>query len=222
MKTQKLKIKTASGVVSGVVDRPGKVVGAIALAHGAGAGMHHEFMVNLAAALTARGFAVLRYQFPYMEAGRRRVDSPAVATATVAAAVAKLIARVPGVPVFAAGKSFGARMTTTAAADGRLTDVDGVICFGFPLHPAGQPGVTRAQHLADVPVKMLFLQGTRDALADLKLMKKVCKKLPRAKLNIIEGADHAFAVLKRSGRLPEDVFRELADESASFLKAGRT
>ena len=219
VKTQKLMIKTSSGVVSGVLDRPSKVIGAMALAHGAGAGMYHEFMVKLATALTARGFAVLRYQFPYMEAGRRRVDAPSVATATVAAAVAKLTARVPGVPVFAAGKSFGARMTTTAAADGRLADVDGLICYGFPLHPAGKPGVTRAQHLADVPMNMLFLQGTRDALADLKLMKKVCRKLSRAKLKIIEGADHSFGVLKRSGRVPEDVYMELADDAATFAKA---
>ena len=218
MKRQKLKIKTPSGVVSGVLDLPSKVVGAVALAHGAGAGMNHEFMVKLAAALTARGFAVLRYQFPYMEAGRRRVDSPAVATATVAAAVAKLVARLPGVPVYAAGKSFGARMTTTAAAEGRLASVAILICYGFPLHPVDKPGVTRAQHLADVSMKMLFLQGTRDKLADLKLMKRVCRKLPRAKLKIIEGADHSFGVLKRSGRLAEDVFSELADDSVVFAK----
>ena len=141
-----------------------------------------------------------------------------MATATVAAAVSKLIARLPNVPIFAAGKSFGARMTTTAAAEGLLGDVNGLICYGFPLHPAGQPGVKRAQHLADVKVKMLFLQGTRDGLADLKLMRKVCRKLPRAQLKIIDGADHSFGVLKRSGRVPEDVFSELADESVAFVK----
>jgi hypothetical protein len=213
-----VKIKTDSSVVSGVIERPTKVVGAIALAHGAGAGMNHAFMSDLSAVLTSRGFAVLRYQFPYMEAGRKRVDSPSVAVATVEAAVRTLVARVPGVIVFAAGKSFGARMTTTAAAQGRLDEVDGLICYGFPLHPAGTPGTTRAEHLAEVPMKTLFLQGTRDALADLKLMKKVCAKLPKVKLKIIEGADHGFGVLKRSGRSPDDVFSELADQSAAFLK----
>lgn len=221
MKTQKVKIKTESGVVTGVINLPSKIVAAVALAHGAGAGMHHVFMKTLTAALTARGVAVLRYQFPYMEAGRKRVDAPSVATATVAAAVSKLIARVPKVPVFAAGKSFGARMTTIAAADGRLANVDGLICYGFPLHPAGKPGVIRAQHLNQVPMRMLFLQGTRDGLADLKLMTRVCRKLPRAKLKFIEGADHSFGVLKRSGRSPEDVFGELASESVAFIKASR-
>lgn len=219
MRTQKLNIKTESGVVSGLFDRPSKVVAGIALAHGAGAGMDHVFMKDLAAALTERGFAVLRFQFPFMEAGRRRVDSTEVSTATVAAVVKMLKKRLPRVPLFAAGKSFGARMTTTAAAAGQLPGIDGLICYGFPLHPAGKPGVDRAQHLADVRIPILLLQGTRDALADLKLMKKVCARLPRAKLKVIEGADHGFGVLKRSGRTPADVFNQLGDETVRFIEA---
>lgn len=182
--------------------------------------MHHAFLRDLSTALVARGFAVLRFQFPYMEAGKKRPDSPKVACATVAAAVAALRKRVPDLPLFGAGKSFGSRMTTTAASEGLLEDLSGIICFGFPLHPAGQPGIKRAEHLKQVAVKMLFLQGTRDDLADLKLMRGVCKKRPRAKLHIVEGADHGFAVLKRSGRTPADVLEELANEAAGF--AART
>jgi predicted alpha/beta-hydrolase family hydrolase len=202
-----------------ILDLPTKVVAGLTLAHGAGAGMHHQFMTELAASLVARGFAVLRFQFPYMESGKKRVDSPAIATATVASAVEALRKQIPKkVPIFAAGKSFGSRMTTTAAAEGLLKDVEGIICYGFPLHPAGKPGITRADHLPQVLMRTLFLQGTRDDLADLKLMRGVCKKLPLAKLHVIEGADHGFDVLKRSGRTSREVMEELADESLRFAK----
>lgn len=219
-KPKAIEIETNAGTVSGLLDMPSSttVRAAVTLAHGAGAGMQHAFMADLAAALAARGFAVLRFQFPYMEAGSKRPDSPAIAAAAVASAVAALRKRVRDVPIFAAGKSFGARMTTTAAARGLLPDLAGILCYGFPLHPAGKPGITRAEHLSDVPVPMLFLQGTRDALADLGLIEKVCAKLPRATLKIVEGADHGFAVLKRSGRTPGDVRDELATESESFME----
>lgn len=180
--------------------------------------MQHRFMTELAAALVARGFAVLRFQFPYMEKGGTRTDAPAIATAAIAAAFETLRAQVPDVPLFAGGKSFGARMTTTAAAEAQLTGVKGLICFGFPLHPSGKPGLARAKHLEAVKNRMLFLQGTRDALADLKLMHDVCAKLSRATIHVVDGADHGFEVLKRSGRTPEDVMNELADTAAKFAR----
>lgn len=216
----KLNIKTSRGPVSGILDLPNKVVAGLTLAHGAGAGMRHEFMAQLTSSLTAVGFAVLRFQFPYMEAGKKRTDHASVATAVVADAVSELKKRVPGVPIFASGKSFGARMTTTAAAEKLLGGVEGIICYGFPLHSAGEPDVKRATHLAKVPIPMLFLQGTRDNLADLKLMRLVCRKLPLAKLHVVEGADHGFAVLKRSGRTSKEVFEELARESLRFVLNG--
>ncbi|PWU22379.1 MAG: alpha/beta hydrolase [Bdellovibrio sp.] len=215
-KSENIKIATETGEVSGILDSPVRIVAGLTLAHGAGAGMHHKFMTDLAVSLACRGFAVLRFQFPYMETGRKRTDPPSIAIRTVEAAVDTLRKRIPEVPVLAAGKSFGARMTTTAAAAGLLAGIEGIICYGFPLHPPGRPGVERAKHLAQVPVPMLFLQGTRDELTDLKLMREVCSKLPRAKLKIIEGADHGFGVLKRSGRTSEDVMNELVDESMRF------
>jgi len=211
-----IKIKTESGIVSGILDFPTTVAASLTLAHGAGAGMRHKFMADLAASLTSVGFAVLRFQFPYMECGKRRTDSPAIATATVAAAVEVLRNRVPGVPIFAAGKSFGARMTTTAAAEHLIASIEGIICYGFPLHPSDDPAIGRAKHLAQVPMPMLFLQGTRDELADLELMRGVGAKLPFLRLHEVEGADHSFSVLKRSGRTPEDVMEELADQSMRF------
>ena len=172
-------------------------------------------MSRLAQALAEAGFAVLRFQFPYMEAESRRPDSPAVATSTVAAAVAALRARVPA-PLFAAGKSFGARMSTTACAEGQLPGLAGILCYGFPLHPAKQPSIKRAAHLAQVAVPTLYLQGTRDDLADLPLMQKVCADLPRATLYVVEAADHGFGVLKRSGRTEDEVLKELVAESVRF------
>lgn len=215
-KQQRLKIETKPGPVSAILDMPTKVAAGITLAHGAGAGMNHEFMVKLAAALTSVGFAVLRFQFPYMETGKKRTDHPSIATATVASAVEILRKKVPKVPIFAAGKSFGARMTTTAASENLLSDVKGIICYGFPLHMPKAPDIKRAKHLAGVKMPILFLQGDRDNLADLKLMRSVCKKLPRANLHVVEGADHGFAVLKRSGRAPEEVMQELVGASLKF------
>jgi predicted alpha/beta-hydrolase family hydrolase len=214
--TRKLKIHGPSGIVSGILDSPREPRAGLTLAHGAGAGMHHPFMAQLATALASVGFSVLRFQFPYMEAGRRRTDSPKIATATVAAAVAAIREYVSA-PIFAGGKSFGARMTTTAAAEGLLPELRGILCFGFPLHPASEPSTQRASHLAQVPYPTLFLQGTRDELANLELMSGVCSTLSKATLRIIDGADHGFGVLKRSGRTGEQVIDELAQESEKFL-----
>lgn len=161
-------------------------------AHGAGAGMHHPFMVRLSSALAEARIATLRYQFPYMEKGARRPDPPAVATKTALAAISLAAFRFPGVPLIAGGKSFGGRMTSQSLSSGDKTPVRGLVFVGFPLHPAGKPGTERAEHLARVPVPMLFLQGTRDALADIGLIRAVCKQYQNATRREFEGADHSF------------------------------
>lgn len=205
-----------SGEVSALLELPKRPLALLVLAHGAGAGMQHPWLESLAQALAEESIATLRYQFPYLEAGKKRTDSPAVATATVQAAVAFAKKKYPKLPLFAGGKSFGARMTTTAAADGLA--VQGIVCFGFPLHPAKQPAVKRADHLAKVKLPILFLQGTRDALADLKLFKPILAKHRHFQLQIIEHADHGFAVLKSSGRTNDEVLAELARQTANFCR----
>ncbi len=181
----------------------------LVLAHGAGAGMRHPFMQALAEALGHAGVATLRYQFPYLEQGGRP-DPPAVATATVRAAVARANDEASDLPLFAGGKSFGGRMTSTAQAEQALEQVRGLVFVGFPLHAAGRPGSDRAAHLDRVAVPMLFLQGTRDTLAALDLMRPVCDHLgARATLHVVDGADHSFGVRKRSGRTNEEVLKEL-------------
>jgi predicted alpha/beta-hydrolase family hydrolase len=163
--------------------------------------------------------AVLRFQFPFMQQGSRRPDAPAAAHAAVRAAVAQATQRLPGVPLFAGGKSFGARMTSQAQALEPLPAVRGLVFVGFPLHPAGKPGVTRAEHLQQVQVPMLFLQGTRDALAELKLLRPVLQQLgKRATLHTIEHADHAFHVPVRSGRTDGEVLDELAATSVDWMR----
>jgi predicted alpha/beta-hydrolase family hydrolase len=174
--------------------------------------MRHKFLESIAAALAARGVATFRYQFPYMEAGLKRPDSPAIAEATVQAAVDQAAAAAPELPIIAGGKSFGGRMTSGAAARGLLSRAKGLAFLGFPLHPPGQPGTDRAKHLDQVDLPMLFLQGTRDPFARLDLLQPVCRDLgPRATLHSVEGGDHSFGVPKRSGRTPADVLDELAD-----------
>ena len=206
--------------VSALLLRPAEPLACLVLAHGAGAGMHHSFMADLARALGARGIATLRYQFPYMEQGSKRPDSPAVAHQAVRAAVAEARRRLPGVALFAGGKSFGGRMTSQAQAEAALEDVKGIVFVGFPLHPAGQPSTQRAEHLEQVDVPMLFLQGTRDTLADLALIKGVVEQLtPRATLHIEDGADHSFHVLARSGRRDTEVMEALADTAAAWITA---
>jgi predicted alpha/beta-hydrolase family hydrolase len=206
--------------VSGLLLRPPDAWAAYVLAHGAGAGMRHRFMESIAGALATRGIATLRYQFPYVEAGSRRPDPPGVLQATVRAAVAVAWEVASGLPLFAGGKSLGGRMTSNAMARRPIDGVRGLVFLGFPLHPAGQPGVTRAEHLDRVDAPMLFLQGTRDALADLDLMRSVCTRLgSRATLHVVDGADHSFAVLKRSGRSDADVMDELAASTTDWLRS---
>jgi len=200
-----------AGEVSALLLVPERPSAFCVLAHGAGAGMRHAFMEAIARRLAERGIATLRYQFPYTEGGRRRIDPEPVLHATVRAAVAAGREAAGGLPLLAGGKSMGGRMTSRAAAQAPLEGVRGLVFVGFPLHPAGHPGVSRAEHLARVTVPLLFLQGTRDALADLGLLLPVLERLgPSATLRVIEGADHMFHVLKRSGRSDAQVLDELA------------
>lgn len=211
------EVTPQAGEVSALLMRPPDARWLLVLGHGAGAGMRHVFMETLAQELAAAGVATMRYQFPYMEQKRRAPDSPAVAAATVRAAVRCATGLVPRLPLLAGGKSFGGRMTSTAAAEQPLAGVRGLVFFGFPLHPPNRPGVQRAEHLARVNVPMLFLQGTRDTLADLSLLRPVCAKLgKRATLHVIETADHSFHVLKRSGRSDAEVLCELAATVAAW------
>jgi uncharacterized protein len=203
--------------VSALLVMPAQARWLLVLGHGAGAGMHHPFMEKLAEELATVGIATFRYQFPYMEERRRVPDAPAVLTATVAAALRTAAGTAPDLPLLAGGKSMGGRMTSQAAAQGLLDGVRGLVFFGFPLHPPGRPGTKRAEHLASVSVAMLFLQGTRDTFAELKLLRPMCAKLgSRATLHIIETADHSFHVLKSSGRSDGEVMRELAETTASW------
>ena len=207
------------GHVPGILLRPSGAWLLYVLAHGAGAGMRHRFMEAIAEALGAQGIATLRYEFPYMSTGARRPDPPAVAHATVRAAAAEAARLAPGLPLVAGGKSFGGRMTSGAAARQPLPGVHALVFLGFPLHPPKQPGTSRADHLAGVGIPMLFLQGTRDDLADLELVTRVCGELgSRATLHVVDGANHAFEVLKRSGRSNEEVLQELAGETAQWSR----
>ncbi len=210
----------SSGGVGALSLRPADAWAGLVFGHGAGAGMRHPFMTALAERLASRGIATFRYQFPYMEAGSRRPDPAAVLTKTVRNAVAAAAQLYDELPLVAGGKSMGGRMTSSACAADPLPGVRGLVFFGFPLHPAGRPSTGRADHLASVRVPMLFLQGTRDALADLELLKPVCAALaPRASLRVIEGADHGFRVLKRSGRTDAEVLDELADATRAWVES---
>jgi predicted alpha/beta-hydrolase family hydrolase len=204
--------------VSGLLLVPAKPRAAYVLAHGAGAGMTHPFLAAVAAELGERGVATLRYQFPYMEARKRRPDPPVVAEAAVVAAVAEAATMLPDLPLFAGGKSFGGRMTSQAAAHGLLPAVRGLAFLGFPLHPPGKPSATRADHLSAVTVPMLFLQGARDEFADLGLLEPVVKRLAgRATLHLFPDADHSFHVPARSGRKDADVRAELVEALAAWM-----
>src|SRR5213595_1383131 len=201
-----------NGEVSALLVRPPTARWLLVLGHGAGAGMAHPFLEKLARELAEVGVATLRYQFPYMEERRRIPDKPDLLAATVAAAVRAASETAPELPLLAGGKSMGGRMTSQAAAERLLDGVRGLVFFSFPLHPPNKPGTKRADHLAKVTVPMLFLQGTRDTLADLKLLRPVCTKLgARATLHIIETADHSFHVLKSSGKTDADTLHELAE-----------
>src|SRR4030088_541951 len=202
MTPQKLTIDLENAAsVSALLLRPDNARACFVFAHGAGAGMSHPSMETVATGLYDRGIATLRYQFPYMEKGSRRPDTPAIAHAAVRAAVAEAARCCPGLPLIAGGKSFGGRMTSQAQASAPLDGVRGLAFLGFPLHPAGKPSSDRAKHLAEIDVPMLFVQATRDSLAELKLLEPVVKSLgPQARLHLVEAADHSFHVPARSGR----------------------
>jgi predicted alpha/beta-hydrolase family hydrolase len=218
---QKLEIAVGrTATVSAILIRPARARACFVFAHGAGAGMTHSLMETVAAGLGERGVATLRYQFPYMERASRRPDPPAVAHAAVRAAVAEAGRCCPGLLLLAGGKSFGGRMTSQAQALEPLAGVDGLAFLGFPLHPAGKPSTDRAKHLSDVQVPMLFVQGTRDNLADVKLLEPVVASLgPSASLHLIAEADHSFHVLARSGRNDEAVMHEILDAFAGWVEA---
>jgi len=204
--------------VSGLLQAPQDARACYVLAHGAGAGMAHSFMAAVALGLAERRFATLRYQFPYMERGSKRPDTPKVAHAAVRAAVAEAARLLPGLALFAGGKSFGGRMTSQAQAVSPLPGVRGLVFLGFPLHPAGKPSDERGKHLSDVRVPMLFLQGTRDELADLPLLEALVQRLgANATLEILEEADHSFHVPARTGRKDSDVRARLLDAAAAWM-----
>jgi uncharacterized protein len=204
--------------VSGLLQTPPRARACYVLAHGAGAGMKHPFLAAIAAELATRGIASLRYQFPYMERGAKRPDPPPLAQATVRAAVAAATRSLPDLPLIAGGKSFGGRMTSQAQAKAPLPGVRGLAFLGFPLHPANRPSRDRAEHLFDVHLPMLFLQGTRDALAALDQIEPVCEKLgERATLMLFENADHSFHVPARSGRTDAQLRGEILDALASWI-----
>ena len=211
-------IESAGVRVSGLLQAPRGARALSVLAHGAGAGMTHPFMTAVASELAERGIATLRYQFPYMEAGGKRPDPPKVAHAAARAAVAAARARLPKLPLFAGGKSFGGRMTSQAQAASPLEGVRGLIFLGFPLHPAGKPSQERAEHLARVEVPMLFLQGTRDALAERDQLEPVTKSLgKRATLKLFEDADHSFHVPAKTGRKDAQVRAEVLEALAEWI-----
>jgi predicted alpha/beta-hydrolase family hydrolase len=205
--------------VSGLLQVPSEPWCCYVLAHGAGAGMAHPFMAAVAAELAGRAVATLRFQFPYMEQGGKRPDPPALAQATVRAAVAEASRQLPGLPLIAGGKSFGGRMTSQAQAASPLVGVRGLAFLGFPLHPAGKPSDTRAAHLRDVRVPLFFMQGTRDALADIALLRPVVAGLGRrAALHLVDDADHSFHVPARTGRKDADVMREIMEALATWAE----
>ncbi len=203
--------------VSALLLRPPDARFLYLLAHGAGAGMRHPFLENMAADLADRSIASFRYQFPYMEKGRRGPNPAPVLEATVRAAVEAVRSEAPDLRLVAGGKSMGGRMTSQAAATESLPGVEGLIFLGFPLHPPGRPGSKRGDHLQGVSVPMLFVQGTRDNFAGPELLEPLVRQLDAATLHLVEGGDHSFKVLKRSGRDEADVRAELADTIANWI-----
>jgi predicted alpha/beta-hydrolase family hydrolase len=218
---QRLKLRVDSAnAVSALLLRPSRAQACFVFAHGAGAGMTHEFMERVAAGLCDRSIATMRYQFPYLEKGSKRPDAPALAHATVRAAVAHAARCCPGLALIAGGKSFGGRMTAQAQAVAPLAGVCGLAFLGFPLHPAGKPSDVRAKHLEDVHVPMLFIQGTRDKLAELQLLEPLVKRLGTfASLHQVAEADHSFHVPARSGRNDREVMSEVLDTLSAWINA---
>lgn len=210
----------SSGEVSAILQKPKDARWLYVLAHGAGAGMEHHFMKETADRLAAVGVATFRFNFPYTEAGRKRPDPPAIIEKTIRSAVRAATRSAPGLPLIAGGKSMGGRLTSVAQAREALPGVRGLAFLGFPLHAPNKPSDTRAAHLGDVRVPMLFLQGTRDSLADLELLTPVCKTLGRrATLHVVEHADHSFKVPKRSGRSDKEVMDELIATFTTWAEA---
>jgi uncharacterized protein len=206
------------GQVSALLVRPQAARACYVLAHGAGAGMAHRFMEEVASGLADRDIATLRYQFPYMEKRSKRPDTPAVAHTAVRAAVAEAARRCANLPLLAGGKSFGGRMTSQAQAINPLPGVRGLVFLGFPLHPAGKPSTERATHLGQILIPMLFVQGTQDKLAEPALIGPVVAALGSASLHRVEAADHAFHVPARSGRTDREVMTEILDAVAAWVR----
>ena len=221
MAAQSLKLTLEKGAaVSALLLRPARPRACFVLAHGAGAGMSHPFMENVATGLAERGIATLRYQFPYMEQGSKRPDTPAVAHAVVRAAASEAARRCPGLPLIAGGKSFGGRMTSQAQAIAPLQGVRGLVFLGFPLHPPGKPSIERAAHLADAKIPMLFLQGTRDEFAELRLLEQVIKDHGSlASLHLVKDGNHSLDVPARTGRKNGEVMAEVLDAAAAWTGA---
>lgn len=217
---RELTIALPDGSVSALLVEPEAALACLVLAHGAGAGMRHPFLEGLASDLAALKVATLRYQFPFMERASRRPDAPAVAQATVRAAMSEAARLMPGLPLVAGGRSFGGRMTSQAQAQSPLPAVRGLVFLAFPLHPAGRPSAARARHLESIDIPMLFLQGSRDALAALDHLRPVLDGLgPGAKLHLVDEADHAFHVPARSGRRDAEVRQELAAAIRAWVDA---
>ena len=213
-----LRIPVAGDSVSALLIRPPDAKALYVFAHGAGAGMNHRSMVSNAEGLAARGIATLRFQFPYMEKGSKRVDPPRIAHAAVRAAVAEAARLSPDLPLFAGGRSFGGRMTSQAQAESPMPGVRGLAFLGFPLHPAGKPGIERAAHLKQVRIPMLFVSGDRDALAEPHLLKPVVAELgDRATLHVIRDADHSLKVRASSGRSSAEAEAEALDAMAAWM-----
>jgi predicted alpha/beta-hydrolase family hydrolase len=219
MTAQRLKLTLEKGSsVSALLLRPDNARACFVFAHGAGAGMSHPFMETVATGLCERGIATLRYQFPYMEKGSKRPDAPAVAHAAVRAAVAEAARRCAGLPLIAGGKSFGGRMTSQAQAIAPLPGVRGLAFLGFPLHPPNKPSTSRAAHLSDVKIPMLFLQGTRDDFAEMILLEPVVKGLGGlASLHAVKEGDHSLHVPARSGRNDREVMNEVLDALSAWV-----
>jgi len=215
---REVKISVGEAQVSGLLTAPEGARACYVVAHGAGVGMRHKFMADVARGLAERGVATLRYQFPYMERGSKRPDSPKIAQAAVRAAVVKASDLLPGAPLVAGGKSYGGRMTSQAQAEAPLDSVRGLAFLGFPLHAPGQPSDTRAEHLSAVKIPMLFLQGARDDFADLGYLEPLVKGLgARATLKLFDDADHSFHVPAKSGRTDDQVMSELLDTFVAWF-----
>ena len=221
LEAQKVTIPIGSDSVSGLLLRPPDAKALYLFAHGAGAGMTHNALESNAQGLAERGIATLRYQFPYMEKGSRRPDPPRIAHAAVRAAAAEAVRLAPDLPLYAGGRSFGGRMTSQSQAEQPLPGVRGLAFLGFPLHPAGKPGIERAEHLSQVQIPMLFVSGDRDALAELDLLKPVVAGLgDRATLHLVHHADHSFKVAAKSGRTPADAEAETLDSLTEWITSG--